>query len=251
MVEKLKNKVSKMNLKKSFLGLIVAGIVFAVASGVVLYQNFGDRFTKLEETYQQQREELLQEYAESDENGKDQTAEESSGKKEYEWYAHGHESYGDEWHGEWSIRGDHNWDSVYSGINFKQNMNLTTGDKVLAGVVLGISGIWGMAYWLLCMVWAYQKANKTGCKKALWVILTLFFNMWAIIALYIYTSVKGTCKKCGYLRQKNENYCSNCGNEYQRKCDKCGAIVSTEAAFCWNCGQSMKEFTNKEMKEEE
>lgn len=255
MFEKLRDKALKVNLKKGFIGLVIAGVVFAAGSGVLLYQNFGDRVAQTKDAYEQQWEQMVQDYEAYTPDEQNAAVEQDTptlDDRYSDYYGQG--KHFDGWncweHGTGYGYADkgvlaQRWDVNSSQFDLESEWNLTTGDKVLVGAVMGIAAVLGMIYWLLCMAWAYQTSNKLGSNSALWVIATLFFNLWAIAGLYIYAGFKGKCEKCGHLKQKGEKYCSHCGNAYEIMCESCQTTVSADAAYCPNCGKPV----NKEKAE--
>lgn len=90
MFEKLKDKALKVNLKKGFIGLVIAGVVFATGSGILMYQNFGDRILQKRAAYEQQWVQMVQEQetntAETEKISEQKSAESGSWKEDY----HGH-----------------------------------------------------------------------------------------------------------------------------------------------------------------
>lgn len=218
MFKKLQSKALTVNLKKGFIGLLIACIVFAVGSGIALYLNFGDRAAQAKDAREQMWEQML------DDCGADTSVDSV-------FSAHNKHGIG----GKNSI--SQKWDRKGFKYSLESEWNLTTADKVMVGAVMGIAAVLGVIYWLLCMVWAYQKSNRLGINCALWVIATLFLNLWAIAGLYIYAGFKGKCKKCGHLKQKGEKYCSHCGNANEIMCGSCQTTVSADAVFCPNCGK--------------
>lgn len=221
-MERLKNKVLNLNLKKSFVVLVIVGAIFGVGSGIALHQKFGDRILQIEEYDKQQKEEWLQSLEQYN-----REAGEQSQVLEWEWHDH------DDYYGD--------WDYEHLDNEWEQMLNISTGDKVLLGLLSGIGLLLCAVYWLLCMVWAYQKADRMGSNKELWTIATFFLNFWVILVMYGYSFVNGTCKNCGRLKKRNEKYCSHCGAAYQQECRHCHASLQKDSNFCPNCGKAMKE----------
>ena len=234
MIQKLKDKVRKLNLKKSFIILAVVSIVFAIGAGLLLNQTFGGRVAQARETYTQQWEQYVQEYEENLSERPEVTEPES--KRDgtpggvSDGYNHGFERWESQRGHSVQNRFQQFWGGKFSELTLESEWTLTTGEKVMIAVVVGGVAVLGILYWLLCMVWAYQKASKLGSKPVLWVIAALFFNLWAVAALYIYAVVRGTCKKCGHLRKKGEKYCSHCGNAFETVCENCQASIPADAA---------------------
>lgn len=120
-----------------------------------------------------------------------------------------------------------------------QSMNLTTTDKVVAGSFAGAAAVLGVAYWLLCIAWAYRKSYKLGKGVRLWTVMTIFFNLCAIAAMYIWAGVMGTCDECGHIKGRDDQYCSRCGNRFVKDCSKCGAVVPAKSKYCTACGNKL------------
>lgn len=230
-MKKMKNKALSLNLKKSFLILVIVGVIFGIGSGIAVYLNFGDRISQVSEYEKQQREEWLQGI---EQNG--QGSGEQSKTPAWGWYNR-NDRYGFR---NYSGEDSKIWNRNISDNEWEQRLNLSTNDKVLIGVLSGIGALLGIAYRVLCMIWAYQKADKMGSNKGLWVIATLFFNLWAIAAMYGYSLIRGTCPSCGQLKKKNEKYCSRCGAAYQQECSQCQAPVQSGSKFCPNCGETLE-----------
>ncbi len=240
MLQKLKDKALKLNLKKSFIILAVVSIVFAIGAGLLLNQTFGGRVAQARETYTQQWEQYVQEYEENLSELPETTDPKSEMNRApgtaYDWYGRDL----DGWEGRHGYSAQNFlqfWGNEFSDLDLGSEWTLTTGEKGMIVAVMGIAAVLGILYWLLCMVWSYQKANKLGSKPALWVIATMFFNLWAIAALYLYAAIRGTCKKCGHLRKKGEKYCGRCGNSFETVCENCQANIPADAAYCSHCGK--------------
>lgn len=68
----------------------------------------------------------------------------------------------------------------------------------MEGVISIIAGLFVFVLWVLCVFLSHIKSNVT-----FWVIVTMIFNLWGIIALYLYSIVKGTCKAYGHIKKKD------------------------------------------------
>lgn len=230
-MEGLKNKVLGMNLKKCFAVLAIAGMIFGVGSGIAVYRNFGGRISQIAEYERQHREEWRQNIEQYD-----QESEEPSRMTEQSRY--GHDGYDRKW--DERNRDFKDGHYGYSDQEWVQIWNLSTSDRVLMGALSGIGLLLGAVYWLLCMAWVYQKADRLGSNKGIWTVAAMFFNLWAIMALYGYSLVSGTCSNCGRLKKRNEKYCIRCGMAYQQECSRCHASFPNGTKFCPNCGEAMK-----------
>ena len=231
-MERLKNKVLGMNLKKCVAVLAVVGVIFGVGAGIAAYWNFGGRILQIAEYERQQKEEWRQNI---EQYGKE--AGEQQQMHERGWRGH------DGYYRKWDNQGRESEDGQYgySDYEWEQAWNFSMGDRVLIGVLFGILLLLGAVYWLLCMAWAYQKADRLDSNRGLWTSAAMFFNLWAIMALYGYSLVNGTCTNCGRLKKRNEKYCSRCGTAYQQECSRCHASFQNGTKFCPNCGEAMKE----------
>ncbi|MGN0354704.1 MAG: zinc ribbon domain-containing protein [Muricoprocola sp.] len=111
----------------------------------------------------------------------------------------------------------------------------------VCGIIEVVLVIW---YWILCLICAYRKSNHIGSNSTLWVLATVFFNLFAIMALYLYAAFRGTCSNCGKIKTGEGKYCDRCGAPLNKECPHCGQIIDINADYCSNCGTKMNE--NKE-----
>lgn len=212
MSKPLRNRVLTVSLKKAFIRLLIACVVFTVCTGIALYLNFGDRVSQTRDAAAQNQQQITENSVTTDISGSGHAA---------------------SWKGISSKR----WKLSGSWFTLKQELNLTAGDKVMIGVIAGIAAALGAGYWLLCVIWAYQKSVRLGSNSAFWIIAALILNLWAIAALYIYAGFRSKCSKCGQLKHRGEKYCSHCGNAWEIQCESCHTDVPADAAFCPNCGK--------------
>lgn len=73
----------------------------------------------------------------------------------------------------------------------------------MEGVISSIAGLFVFVLWVLCIFLSHRKPTQIGANVTFWVIVTMIFNLWGIIALYLYSIVKGTCKACGHIKKKD------------------------------------------------
>lgn len=210
MLEKLKQKTIHLNLKKAVIVFIVTGLVLASVSSVAVYSNLKDKNIKWEKLNR-----------ENETEGADEQENESDLKIEKR-----------------DKEGDGEKQERRFGIAEKE-LPLSARDIALmigCGIIGIVLGVW---YWLLCLIWAYQKSYRMGINSALWVLATCFFHIGAIVVLYLYAMAKGTCENCGKLKTKNGKFCDRCGEPLKKECPQCGQAVDVEAGYCSNCGKKM------------
>lgn len=107
---------------------------------------------------------------------------------------------------------------------------------VVLGVITLLLGLW---YWLLIMIWAFQKSTRLGIRSGPWVFLTFFLNLLPVIVLYLYGAAAGTCKTCGHVRIREGSFCPGCGAAFRQKCPSCGGYAGLKDHFCPWCGESL------------
>lgn len=216
MLEKWKQRAMKMNFKKAILVFVAVSFILVLGFSAALYGNFKGRMEQWESVVKTSRE--YQNGEKGDENndhndfaGEDYGKEHSDRKVEIEL--------------------DHIWKEPY----------LSTRDiALIAGC--GIIGI-GLAiwYWLLCMIWVYRKSKRMGINSAVWVLAAFFFHIAAIVILYFYAALKGTCEQCGRIRPGGSKYCDRCGKPFTKECPDCGQTIDRKANYCSNCGKKLNE----------
>ncbi len=222
-MEKWKNKGLKVNLKKSFLIFFITGILAVLAGSGVLAFRFKDRFKEMKSTCSEEERDQKGKYA-SEGNGEENGKEYVTG-KDGEW---NRETGKRE---EWKKEKEHDWEDLQLS---KTDIALIAGCGII-GIGLGI---W---YWILCMLWALQKAERLGVRSCLWVVGTFFFNLAAIVALYLFGYLRGTCSKCGKVRIKEGRFCSRCGAALKQICPKCGHEEEKNCIYCSQCGVKLEE----------
>jgi len=111
--------------------------------------------------------------------------------------------------------------------------------KTVFVVLFVIGGLLGVAYWLLIAMWLYSASVSVSMNGELWFILSLFFNLCAVIAFIVVRSTRVPCPVCG-KRQDKSGYCRFCGSKMQVLCGKCGAEIQNLDAYCHNCGAKLK-----------
>lgn len=211
MLEKLKQNSVNLNLNKAVTIFIVVSIVLASVSFVVIYSILKDENIECGNIVELNRE---KEADYEQENGLG-----LKGKRQYKEYDRKKQEHG-------------------FGIEEKELHLSTTDIALMTGC--SITGILiGVCYWLLCLIWAYQKSYQMGINSALCVLATLFFHIVAIVVLYLYAMAKGTCQNCGRLKTNHGKFCDRCGNSLKKTCPHCGQVTDMEAGYCSNCGKEL------------
>ena len=222
-MEKWKNKGRKVNLKKSFLIFFITGILAVLAGSGLLAFRFKDRFKEMKITCSEENRDQEEMYT-SKGYGEENEKEYVTG-KDGKWNGENGKD------GERKKEKEHDW----------EDLQLSTTDiALIAGCgIIGIGlVIW---YWILCMFWAFQKAERLGVRSGLWVLGTFFFNLAAIAVLYLFGYLRGTCGKCGKVRIKEGRFCSRCGADLKQICPKCGHEEERNCNYCSKCGAQLAE----------
>lgn len=216
MLEKWKQRAMQTNLKKAILILAAISFILVLGFSAALYGNFKGRIDHWESDVKTVREYQRGEKGEDADDRNDFAGED---------YSRKHLDRKEE------IELEQIWEAPY----------LPTGDIALIADC-GIIGI-GLAiwYWLLCMMWAYQKSRRMGIHSAIWVLAAFFFHFAAVAALYLYAALKGTCTQCGKIRHSGSKYCDRCGNPFIQECQNCGQFIDRKAGYCSNCGKRLNE----------
>lgn len=219
MFEKWKQKAIQMNLKKTVTSFVVVSVIFMLVSSGILYARFRDKIDTWEATVEDRRgyekKENKWDYQTDDEQNMHSDPDE--------------EYYGNEQKEKDEIDFEH----IY------MEMKLSVGDvAILLGcVIIGVVLlIW---YWILCMIWAYRKADRIGVNCAVWVLASFFFNLAAVALLYLWALLKGTCEKCGRIKNGGDKFCERCGAPLRQECPQCKQDIDTKAHYCSNCGQKL------------
>lgn len=94
---------------------------------------------------------------------------------------------------------DHDHDSKIESF-MENGMNRT--DKIMLGVTGTLIGLTGLAYWLIMTFWMIQRSSKDGANQFVFGFLTLFFNIAAVVAYFIYRHFTLRCQACGESVEK-------------------------------------------------
>lgn len=110
---------------------------------------------------------------------------------------------------------------------------------ITLGSIAAAAGIFGIVYWIIVIECMIKQTQKDGANVVLFGMLTLFFNVAAVIAYFIYRSFMIRCPSCGKIARKGSLYCQACGAELERNCSNCGGRVLVGDKFCGTCGHEV------------
>lgn len=208
MIKKWEQRVICMNFKKAVIIFYITGLVMAAAVPAALYGNFQSRIAEWEQVREAEGEhrksEREREGERRESEGERKESEETNREKEWEFY-------------------------------------LTWSDFALLAGCAAAGAVLGIWYWLLVMIWAYRKAYRMGVNGGLAVLAALFFNLAAVVVLYLYGMLRGTCTVCGRVRYGDGKFCDRCGNPLKKECPRCGQEVDASSAYCGSCGKKLDE----------
>ena len=105
----------------------------------------------------------------------------------------------------------------------------------IIGIVIGV---W---YWGLVLIAVYRKSYRMGVNVTLWMLAALVFNVAALVVLYLYATLKGTCTNCGRVKNGSGKFCDRCGNLLKKECPQCRQVADILSAYCSNCGKKLDE----------
>ena len=106
-------------------------------------------------------------------------------------------------------------------------------------ISLSILILFFMLYWIITSLIVYQNAKITKLNPYFWGILTLFTNIIGVCIYLIYINNKVICKKCHTSNNKNNIYCTYCGNKINNCCKKCHIIINRDDKYCKSCGEKI------------
>ena len=66
-----------------------------------------------------------------------------------------------------------------------------------------------------------------------------FTNIIGVIIYLIYKNNIITCYKCSTSNNKNNIYCTSCGNKINKCCIKCHTIINDKDKYCRSCGEKI------------
>jgi|GEM_PF-974600 len=110
---------------------------------------------------------------------------------------------------------------------------------MLLGVIVLVLVI--MAGWLLIALWVYKDASQRRCAGIVWGLLALFTNILGLFIYLIYRNWHKTCHKCSALQDRNDIYCTFCGNKMEDTCSRCQGILREKDLYCPHCGLLVEE----------
>ncbi len=209
MLEKWKQKALNMNIRKAAAVFLITSLAAMGILGGLAAANFGGRLSEFKAAAESEYEKREDE---GDRENRDSREEEDRA------YRDSRES---------------DWDSE---DHWREIQSLSPGDLALAVISAMIILALGIWYLALCVMWAYQKADRLGARRDLWAVLALLFQLPAIGALYLYAAAKGTCQKCGKLMEPGKNFCAYCGEPFQKQCAECGEKLKPAQKYCGSCG---------------
>ncbi|SHH92280.1 zinc ribbon domain-containing protein [Clostridium grantii] len=126
-------------------------------------------------------------------------------------------------------------------IYFIKSNELIHGDTLSLKITAAIATFFFMLYWVIVAIWVYANANKAKLNAVLWGIIVLFTNLAGVFVFLIYKQSGVSCRSCGLMQNKNNQYCTTCGDKLYDTCIHCNATVNKNDYFCSQCGNK----TNK------
>ncbi|MEQ8155723.1 MAG: zinc ribbon domain-containing protein [Clostridiaceae bacterium] len=106
----------------------------------------------------------------------------------------------------------------------------------LTGTVLGLMLI---IYWIGLALWVYKDADAKRNNPALWGGLVLLTNIAGLIVYLMYKQNSTICHKCGVMQNRENIFCTHCGNRLNEQCSQCGSIVNSNEYYCGKCGKKL------------
>jgi len=122
---------------------------------------------------------------------------------------------------------------------FFHNTSLTTKDKVMIGTSGGLLLLLGICYWLLVLGCMIKQTRKDDANTMLFGLLTLFFNVAAVAAYFIYRGFAPRCPQCGKIQRHGTLFCNSCGAPVSKKCSSCGTKLKVSDNYCTKCGHAV------------
>lgn len=215
MLEKWKQKAIQMNLRKVVILFIVTSFVLIIASSAAIYGNFQRRMSECEKFTETDRE-----HEEGERDFDDEKISNFSDK---------------EHDGDFKERKEKDWEDI------SKILYLSVGDLALIAGCCIIGMVLGVWYWGLVLIAVYRKSYRMGVNTKLWTLAALVFNLAALVVLYLYAMLKGTCPNCGKIRSGSGRFCDRCGNLLKKECPQCKQEADISSAYCRNCGKKLDE----------
>lgn len=215
MLEKWKQWAIKMNLRKAVIIFIIASLAIAIGCSAAVYSNFQSRISEWER------------FAETDrEHGREEK--EFDGEHKFDL-------------GDWEHDEDYKENKEKDWEDISKKLYLSVGDIALiagCGIIGIVISVW---YWVLVLIAVYRKSCRMGVNATLWMLAALVFNLAALVALYLYAMLKGTCTNCGRVKSSSGKFCDRCGNILKKECPQCRQIIDMPSEYCSNCGKKLDE----------
>lgn len=215
MLEKWKQKAIQMNLKKAVIFFIVTSFVLSIVSFAAVYGNFQGRMNEWEK------------YTEMD-RGHDEGEKDFDDEKRSDFSDGEHDKDSKE-------ENEKDWEDISRGLY------LSAGDLALIAGCCIIGTVIGVWYWVLVLIAVYRESYRMGVNVTLWMLAALIFNLAALVALYLYAMLKGTCTNCGRVKNGSGKFCGRCGSLLKKECPQCGQAADISSAYCGNCGKKLDE----------
>lgn len=135
---------------------------------------------------------------------------------------------------------DYGYDSlpfIYNGFQLTEPSSLV---KAISAVICISAATISLLIYLNIIFWVFQASAKAKMNTALWVVLAICGNVFAMILFIMIRSMtRRKCPECqSYTRTKNQ-YCPECGHQFIIKCEKSGAYSEKGDKFCHNCGEEI------------
>lgn len=125
--------------------------------------------------------------------------------------------------------------------DISKTLHLSAGDLALIAGCCIIGIVIGVWYWALVLIAVYRKSYRMGVNVTLWMLAALVFNVAALVVLYLYAMLKGTCTNCGRVKNGSGKFCDRCGNLLKKECPQCRQAADILSAYCSNCGKKLDE----------
>ena len=206
-MNKIKEKVTKMNPKKGFTNLILCAVIFIIAAGMGTAVKFGSRIPQMKQQIEMSEK--------SEESTKQENADRQNKTEEKDSHEKEHE------------------------ISWKKLIKLTTGDYVFLGCVMAVFWILFSIYWLYTIAYVVSKSWEVGANAWIFGVLTLVTNIFGAACLWLYIKIHHVCPGCGKVQPWKANHCSLCGTAIYVKCPDCGSRISVKDKYCSGCGRKM------------
>lgn len=133
------------------------------------------------------------------------------------------------------IRNEHSSDTIVLLSQISPVKNC----EIYLKITLSILILFLSIYWIIVALMIYQNTLESGLNPYLWTIITLLTNVIGVLLYLIYKYNRIVCDKCKISNNKNNLYCTNCGNKINKSCKKCHSIISKKDKYCKSCGEKL------------